>query len=58
MSWNEASGSQCPAVDVSGPLETLIVPRERDLGGFEVRRALPAPQRQRIGPFSNSWRPR
>ena len=28
-----------------------IVPRARDLGGFEVRRVLPAMQRQMIGPF-------
>ena len=27
------------------------MPRARDLGGFEVRRALPAPQRQMVGPF-------
>ena len=32
-------------------IETLIVPRARDLGGFEVRRALPAPERQMVGPF-------
>src|ERR1700742_3603659 len=32
-------------------LETAIVPRARDLGGFEVRRALPAAQRRMIGPF-------
>ncbi|MGR3465384.1 pirin family protein [Limimaricola sp.] len=32
-------------------IETLIVPRARDLGGFEVRRALPAPRRQMVGPF-------
>ena len=32
-------------------IETLIIPRARDLGGFEVRRALPAPQRQMVGPF-------
>jgi redox-sensitive bicupin YhaK (pirin superfamily) len=32
-------------------VETLIVPRARDLGGFEVRRALPSPQRQMVGPF-------
>jgi len=25
--------------------------RVRDLGGFEVRRALPAPKRQMVGPF-------
>jgi redox-sensitive bicupin YhaK (pirin superfamily) len=29
----------------------LIVPRARDLGGFEVRRALPAKERQMVGPF-------
>ena len=27
------------------------MPRARDLGGFEVRRALPAPKRQMVGPF-------
>jgi redox-sensitive bicupin YhaK (pirin superfamily) len=32
-------------------IETVIVPRSRDLGGFEVRRALPAPRRQMVGPF-------
>ncbi|MFL6624508.1 MAG: pirin family protein [Sulfurifustis sp.] len=32
-------------------IETIIVPRARDLGGFEVRRALPAAQRQMVGPF-------
>jgi len=32
-------------------LETVIVPRAKDLGGFEVRRALPAAQRQMVGPF-------
>jgi hypothetical protein len=29
----------------------IIVPRARDLGGFEVRRALPSARRQMIGPF-------
>ncbi len=32
-------------------IETVIVPRARDLGGFEVRRALPATERQMVGPF-------
>jgi redox-sensitive bicupin YhaK (pirin superfamily) len=32
-------------------IETLIVPRARDIGDFEVRRALPAPRRQMVGPF-------
>lgn len=32
-------------------IETIIVPRSRDLGGFEVRRALPSPGRKMVGPF-------
>lgn len=32
-------------------IEMVIVPRARDLGGFEVRRALPHARRQMIGPF-------
>lgn len=36
----------------SGPLETLIVTRTRDLGdGFQVRRALPSARRRMVGPF-------
>ncbi|MEM1050906.1 MAG: pirin family protein [Pseudomonadota bacterium] len=51
MSWNEGEGPNCPDAEGSGPVETLIVPRARDLGGFEVRRALPSPRRQLVGPF-------
>jgi redox-sensitive bicupin YhaK (pirin superfamily) len=32
-------------------IEIAIVPRARDLGGFEVYRALPHSQRQMVGPF-------
>ncbi len=32
-------------------IETIIVPRLRDVGAFTVRRALPASQRQMVGPF-------
>jgi redox-sensitive bicupin YhaK (pirin superfamily) len=35
----------CDAIDM------IVVPRARDIGGFEVRRALPAPRRQMVGPF-------
>ena len=51
MSWNPALTPGCP--DEVGPdaIETLIIPRARDIGGFEVRRALPAPKRQMVGPF-------
>jgi redox-sensitive bicupin YhaK (pirin superfamily) len=32
-------------------VETVIIPRAHDLGGFEVRRALPTRERQMVGPF-------
>lgn len=51
MSWNPALDPHCPTGDEVDSIETLIVPRARDLGGFEVRRALPAPKRQMVGPF-------
>ena len=50
MSWNPTHNPDCPGA--GDALETLIIPRARDLGGFEVRRrALPAPKRQMVGPF-------
>ncbi|CAO4166533.1 Pirin [Methylorubrum aminovorans] len=51
MSWNPALEPGCPNDIGVDAIETLIVPRARDLGGFEVRRALPAPNRQMVGPF-------
>jgi redox-sensitive bicupin YhaK (pirin superfamily) len=38
-------------VAAADALEMVIVPRARDLGDFEVRRALPSAQRQMVGPF-------
>lgn len=32
-------------------LQTIVVPRTSDLGGFEVRRALPSAQQRSVGPF-------
>lgn len=51
MSWNPALEPHCPTGNEVDAIDTLIVPRARDLGGFEVRRALPAPRRQMVGPF-------
>ncbi len=51
MSWNDAPDPHCPDANAAGPVEILIVSRIRDLGGFKVRRILPASQRQRVGPF-------
>jgi hypothetical protein len=49
--WNPLLDAQIPIGDQVDAIETVIVPRARDLGGFEVRRALPSAQRQMVGPF-------
>ena len=51
MSWNPAIDPNCPDCGSLKSIETIIIPRARDLGGFEVRRALPSPRRQMVGPF-------
>ncbi|WP_299845000.1 pirin family protein [uncultured Jannaschia sp.] len=51
MSWNPALAPGCPDDTGADAIEALIIPRARDLGGFEVKRALPAPERQMVGPF-------
>ena len=51
MSWNPALAPGNPDEVGADAIETVIIPRARDLGGFEVKRALPAPQRQMVGPF-------
>ncbi|GKX35827.1 MAG: hypothetical protein MnENMB40S_34450 [Rhizobiaceae bacterium MnEN-MB40S] len=51
MSWNPTLEPGCPDTVDADAIETLIIPRARDIGGFEVRRALPAPKRQMVGPF-------
>lgn len=51
MSWIPGADHACPDDIDLDAIETLIVPRARDLGSFSVRRALPAPKRQMVGPF-------
>lgn len=51
MSWNPLLDPTLPLGDAVDAIETVIVPRARDLGGFEVRRALPSAKRQMLGPF-------
>lgn len=52
MSWNPCLEPGCPTTpEERDPIETLIVPRARDIGAFEVRRALPSAKRQMVGPF-------
>jgi hypothetical protein len=35
----------------ASPIEMVVQGRERDLGGFMVRRVLPSPRRRMVGPF-------
>jgi len=53
MSWQQAEEPQCreQTEKQARDIELMITPRERDLGGFSVRRVLPASERRLVGPF-------
>jgi redox-sensitive bicupin YhaK (pirin superfamily) len=51
MSWLQSEDPVLGDKQSCDALELVIVPRVRDLGGFEVRRALPHGKRQMVGPF-------
>lgn len=51
MSWNPSLEPSFPMGAEIDAIETVVVARARDLGGFEVRRALPSARRQMVGPF-------
>jgi redox-sensitive bicupin YhaK (pirin superfamily) len=50
MSWNQCPDPELSAIE-DAPVETVILPRARDIGEFEVRRALPSKEKQMVGPF-------
>ena len=51
MSWQSAEEPEARTPPSCKALETVIVPRPRDIGGFEVRRVLPSAERRSVGPF-------
>jgi redox-sensitive bicupin YhaK (pirin superfamily) len=51
MSWQPCEDPKPGDVASCDAIEHIIVPRAHDLGGFEVRRALPAKGKQMVGPF-------
>ncbi len=51
MSWQPCDDPIAGDKRSCDAIETVIVPRTRDLGGFEVRRALPSSKRRMVGPF-------
>jgi redox-sensitive bicupin YhaK (pirin superfamily) len=51
MSWQSCPYPAPGDMHLADSIEKVIVPCARDLGGFEVRRALPSRTRQMVGPF-------
>ena len=52
MSWHDCPQAACQFTAAElDPLEMVIIPRTRDLGGFAVRRALPSREKRMVGPF-------
>jgi len=50
MSWTPSSDPACSHPDLR-VVETVILPRSRDLGGFTVGRVLPSTEKKMVGPF-------
>src|SRR5258706_558485 len=51
MSWQSADEPEIKAAPSCKALELVLAPKARDIGGFEVRRLLPALERRSVGPF-------
>jgi redox-sensitive bicupin YhaK (pirin superfamily) len=51
MSWQPADDPQPGDSAACAFIDTVIVPRVSDIGGFQVRRALPSVKRRLVGPF-------
>lgn len=51
MSWQPTTEPECIVDPMRAPIECVIVPRRRDVGGFDVMRALPSAERRAVGPF-------
>jgi redox-sensitive bicupin YhaK (pirin superfamily) len=51
MSWLTSNDPIPGDAESCNAIEHVIVPRSHDIGGFEVRRALPSAQKRMVGPF-------
>jgi redox-sensitive bicupin YhaK (pirin superfamily) len=49
MSYQDATDPKCTGTQ--GAIELIIEPKEKDLGEFSVRRALPSSDKNTVGPF-------
>ena len=51
MSYFEAQAPECQTKTCPKDVDMVLIPRTVDLGGFDVRRVLPARERRMVGPF-------
>ena len=51
MSWQPTTEPECVIDRTASPVATVILPHPRDVGGFNVMRALPSAERRAVGPF-------
>jgi redox-sensitive bicupin YhaK (pirin superfamily) len=51
VSWQATTDPECIVDPTRGPIDSVIMPRRRDVGGFDVMRALPSAERKAVGPF-------
>ncbi len=51
MSWQLAESPTCIPETGCDPVALVLKPKAKDIGAFEVKRALPAADKQRVGPF-------
>ena len=51
MSWQLAELPDCTEEALCEPVALVLKPRAKDIGAFDVKRALPAREQQMIGPF-------
>ena len=51
MSWQLAEARDCNDQTDCDPVALVLLPKAKDIGAFEVKRALPSRQQQMIGPF-------
>lgn len=51
MSWQPSQDADCNDDTGCAPVRAVITPKPKDIGGFEVRRVLPAIEARSIGPF-------
>ncbi len=51
MSYLPANTPDCDDETGCDPVEISIIPRTADIGGYEVRRALPSRKKRMVGPF-------